>query len=228
LFIFAANTEYMNPQECILIELQFLPPIQYLSKLIQYDTVIIEQHENYTKGSYRNRTHIAGVNGVQRLSIPLQGGKNSKQNIRDVRIAYDMPWQSNHWTSIKSAYGNSPYFEFYADELQFFFKHKYEFLFDLNWMLLKKILELINLEAKIEFTTNYQKEPALNTTDFRNAISPKPNKRVLDKAFNQARYPQVFEEKTGFLPNLGILDLLFCIGPMASSVIEESVIKNTF
>ena len=27
------------------------------------------------------------------------------------------------------------------------------------------------------------------------------------------RYPQVFEERFGFLPNMSVLDYLFCVGP---------------
>lgn len=226
MLIFAANTKQMNPQECILFELQYLPCVQYLAKFTQFDTVVIEQYENYSKGSYRNRARIAGANGMQRLTVPLKSGKNEQQSIKDVKIAYDMPWQSHHWTSIKSAYGNSPYFEFYADELHFFYQHKYEYLFDLNWMLLQKIMSLVQIETKVEFTQTYQKEPALNTIDFRNAILPKANKAKIDDTFQQARYPQVFEEKTGFLPNLSILDLLFCIGPMSISILENSVVKN--
>jgi WbqC-like protein family len=31
-----------------------------------------------------------------------------------------------------------------------------------------------------------------------------------------ARYVQVFEERTGFIPGLSILDLLFCVGKEAA------------
>ena len=119
----------------ILLETQYLPSIQYCSKFCSADPVVIEQHENYRKGTYRNRSHIASANGLLRLTIPLQKGKNQQQNIRTVRIAYNQPWQAQHWTSIQSAYGNSPFFEFYADELQPFFKKKETFLWDWNFQL---------------------------------------------------------------------------------------------
>ena len=36
------------------------------------------------------------------------------------------------------------------------------------------------------------------------------------------KYSQVFEEKNGFIPNLSILDLIFCMGPQAAYYLENS------
>ena len=35
-------------------------------------------------------------------------------------------------------------------------------------------------------------------------------------------YGQVFEERLGFLPNLSILDLLFCCGPNAKVLLKDN------
>mgnify|MGYP002622545561 CR=1 FL=1 len=48
-------------------------------------------------------------------------------------------------------------------------------------------------------------------TDFRSAIDAKHP--LPDDEFVAKRYWQVFQHKHGFLPNLSILDLLFCMGP---------------
>lgn len=208
--------------QSILLELQYLPPIQYFSKWSKYDQVWIEQHENYLKGSYRNRCHIAGVNGLLRLSIPLLKGKNEGQSIQEVRIAYHEPWQTQHWTSISSAYGNAPFFEHYAPEIAPFFEKKYDFLFDLNRDLLCCLLRLIGLPDGLTFTSSFQKETAAEIYDFRNGIFPKKHRQKEDQAFKPVHYSQVFEEKNGFLPNLSILDLLFCTGPQALLIIEST------
>ncbi|MEM9991931.1 MAG: WbqC family protein, partial [Bacteroidota bacterium] len=129
----------------ILLETQYFPPIQYFSKLLAYPTIFLEQHENYLKGSYRNRCHIVGANGMQRLSIPLQRGKNEQLPIREVRISYSENWQNQHWTSIRSAYGRAPFFEYFADDVERFFKKKYHFLFDLNEALLAFMLTTLQI-----------------------------------------------------------------------------------
>ena len=60
--------------------------------------------------------------------------------------------------------------------------------------------------------------------DFRNAFSDKPRLYRPDPRFHAASYYQVFSEKTAFVPNLSILDLLFCEGPGALEIIRQSAI----
>ena len=210
----------------VLLELHYLPSIQYVSKLLQYPKVILEQHENYAKGSYRNRCHLASSAGLLRLSLPLAGGKNQQQPIREVKLKYDEPWQNQHWTAIKSAYGKSPFFEHYEHLLLPIFQKKYEYLWDWNWDLLQVILGIISLGKNIELTEEFEKEVSGEVVDFRNKISPKENKKLEDLDFEQAKYVQVFEAENGFLPNLSILDLIFCAGPEAEIYLERSLKKE--
>lgn len=215
----------MSKQTAVLLETQYLPCAQYLTKFLKHPKVLIEGHENYTKGSYRNRCHIAAANGSLALSIPLQGGKNQQQNIREVKISYETSWASEHWTSIRSAYGSSPYFEHYGHELELFYKNKHESLFEFNEALLKWILKKLKMNVDINVTTAYEHRLNSDTEDWRNAISPKAQKRREDPHFEAKYYAQVFEDKHGFLPNLSILDLLFCAGPQAILILEGSISK---
>lgn len=212
-------------EKTILLELHYLPSIQYVSKLLQYPNVILEQYENYSKGSYRNRCHLASSAGLLRLSLPLAGGKNQQQPIREVKLKYDESWQNQHWTAIKSAYGKSPFFEHYEHRFLPIFQKKYEYLWDWNWDLLQVILDIISLENNIELTERFEKESAGEILNFRNKISPKENKKIEDPEFKQAKYVQVFEAENGFLPNLSILDLIFCIGPEAIIFLERCLEK---
>lgn len=209
----------MTDARSILLELHYFPPVHYFAKLLDYPILLLEQHEHYVKGSYRNRCHIASVQGVQRLSIPLRKGKNQQQLIREVQIAYDEPWQSQHWTALQSAYGNSPFFEFYADSLQPFFRKKQKFLFDWNFELLTTLKNMLQWNIEIRLTETYLPEPPPGVLDFREKIHPK--NPTPDEHFFPIRYPQVFEDRLGFLPNLSMLDLLFCAGPGATEVLKK-------
>lgn len=209
----------------VLLEIQYLPPIQYFSKFISAEKVLLEQHENYQKGSYRNRCHIAGANGLLRLSIPLQSGKNRRTNIKDVKIAYAEDWQALHWQSIRSAYGKAPFFEFYADELAQQFQQKPTFLFDWNYNLLVLLVELLGLDCTLALTETYQKASNTNLKDWRNVIFPKKQRQKTDNTFEAVSYPQVFEERHGFIPNLSILDLIFCTGPQSILILEQTVLS---
>jgi hypothetical protein len=201
------------------------------------DVLWLEACENYQKGSYRNRCHIAGSNGVQRLSIPLQKGKHQQTPIREVRLAYDEPWQRTHWRSIRTAYGNAPFFEHYADEVAPFFEKKYTFLFDLNLDVLHFLMKKMAWPGEIRLSETYRMPGMEDTvTDARNSIvvagfNPPPIGSVVPgfnpppigsvvPGFNPPpkSYPQLFMERHGFLPDLSALDLLFCCGKQAGAV----------
>jgi len=203
----------------LLIELQYLPPVSSFVKMLECGTVLFEQHENYLKRSYRNRIHILSANGILKLSIPLAKGKNQRLPIREVEVFYTDNWQNLHWRSIQSAYGRAPYYEFYADELKAIYDEKVETLFDFNLKLFQCVLELLQLDISIEFTSQYDKTPAEGIIDFRNKILPT---RPLANNTQLESYNQVFEDKFGFVENLSILDLLFCYGTQAISVLEAS------
>lgn len=214
----------MSQASSILLDLQYLPPLQYWTKLSTYPTVHIEQHEHFIKSSYRNRCHIAGVNGPLRLSIPLKKGKNEQQPITQVRISAQDHWSSRHWHSIRSAYANAPFWDYYADQLYPLFKNPPPLLFDFNYQLLEKIKGFLQLSAELLLTDAYEATPPDSLLDFRGAIHPKPHRALPDPHFQSTPYPQVFEEKNGFLPNLSILDLLFCTGPESGLLLKKMVI----
>ena len=175
------------------IELAYFPPVQHFQHFSRATEIWIEQCENYQKNSCRNRCHIATANGLLRLTVPLQKGKHESQPVRDVRIAYDLAWQRQHAQSIVCAYSKAPFFEDYWHEIQPFFEKKYDFLFDFNWAILTKMHQLLSLETPFFLTEKFSPPAAISGAAFR-------------------PYPQVFEDRHGFLPNLSVLDLLFCLG----------------
>ncbi|HMQ48982.1 MAG TPA: WbqC family protein [Saprospiraceae bacterium] len=199
-----------------LIELHYLPSVPFFQLAFSHEKLLIEQHEHYQKNSFRNRCYIATANGLLCLSIPLRKGKNEQQAILDVRIAHDEPWQQRHWRGIQSAYGNAPYFVYYADAIAPFFQRKYDYLFEWNWDLLQLLFRLLSLDTVIQKTTAYDTEVQSPVLDYREQFKPGklPSMKVT--------YPQLFVEKHGFLPNLSILDLLFCVGPQASMYLSEN------
>ncbi len=206
----------------LLIELQYLAPIQYYAKLCSGQPMLIEQHEHYIKRSYRNRAHILGANGMMRLTIPLKKGKNEGQAIREVQIEYVRKWQQQHWQSIRSAYGKSPFFEHYSEELRPFFEKKYKFLFDFNFELMENLMDLIGINPEISLTNNYTHKPCEDILDLRNSIHPKEKHHKPDSHYQSITYAQVFQDKFGFVPDLSVLDLLFCMGSETSLILEQS------
>ncbi|HEV7232395.1 MAG TPA: WbqC family protein [Bacteroidia bacterium] len=191
----------------------YFGPIQYYSKLASGATCIIELHEHFVKQSFRNRSVIFDSNGALKLIIPLQKHAE-KTPFKDIRISYDAPWQDLHWKSLESAYRSSPFFEYFEDDFAHFYTdQRYQFLHEYNLAIQEVVLRLLKLKPNILFSSGYEKTvPGAN--DLRMLISPKKDFRQ-DPDFVLKPYPQVFEPKYGFLPNLSIADLLFNEGPEA-------------
>ncbi len=194
----------------------YLGPVQQYAKLLQYPVVYIETMENYLKQTYRNRCVIAAANGPLALSIPIIKPDTLKCLTKDIRISDHGNWQHLHWNALVSAYGMSPFFEYYADDFAPFYERKYDFLLDYNEALRELICNLLDLHLTVRYTETYQSEV---TFDFRTSISPKHP--CADASFRPKPYYQVFQSKHGFLPNLSIVDLLFNMGPEGLLVLKE-------
>ena len=193
----------------------FFGPVQWYQKLLRYDRVLIEQCDSYAKQTYRNRCLIATTNGVQALTVPVRASSNLPLRGEALTVPAASPlisdhgnWHHQHWQALQSAYGDSPFFEFYEDDLRPFFTERWERLYDYDEAIRQKMCELLDIQPTVVLTTEYQRYAE---TDFRDAIQPK--KPAPDADFQPRRYYQVYEQKHGFLPNLSILDLLFNMGP---------------
>ena len=213
----------MEQHPCILLSTAYFAPIRYFSKLLFYPEIYIEHHENFIKQTYRNRTVILGANGPISLIVPVEKGRAQKVKIKDLRIAYDEEWQRNQWRTIFSAYNSSPFFEYYADDIETFFRKKYNFLFDFNQQITETLTEILEIPLILNLTEEFEQIPE-NCLNFREQISPKNHLINPDPHFAAHPYTQVFSEKFGFIPDLSILDLLFNEGPSARVMLEKCFI----
>jgi len=193
-----------------LTENQFFAPLAVISELVNADKLLIESNENYQKRSFRNRCLIDSAQGTLALSVPLSKGKNEKMPIRDVKINYDYDWQRHHLQSIKSSYGNAPYFEHLVDDINRIYATKHEYLFDLNYVIWQWVIAFVELDIDITTTNQYRREiPDPMVIDARNKIKTTNYKTM---SYQYKPYVQVFAEHHPFIPNLSILDLMFCTG----------------
>lgn len=202
----------------VLLSTAYLPNIQYLSKVIGAEQVVIESQEHYLKQSFRNRCEVLTTNGVLPLTIPVERTLQGKIPIKEIRIDYQQDWQTLHWRTMETAYRSSPFFEYYSDDLKEFYQTQEKFLFDFNAKLLSKVLELIGIRPTIQYTTKYE-AVVEHGVDYRNSISPKSRLQQADPFFTPTPYYQVFREKMDFQPNLSILDLLCNEGNNTLSVL---------
>ena len=210
----------------VLLSTTYFGPIQWYQKLYRAEEVFIERCESFQKQTYRNRCLIATTNGLQALTIPVvrdQSNRLSDTNqdqepvslIHSIRISDHGNWRHLHWNALKSAYGESPFFDYYQDDIRPFFEQRWDYLFDFNEAIREKMCELLDIQPKVSLTQEYSLtsnlSPLTSIIDYRSSIQPKHPEP--DPDFTPKRYYQVYEQKHGFLPNMSILDLLFNMGP---------------
>ena len=185
--------------------------------------------------SFRNRCVIAGGSGRVNLSIPLVDGRDQRRPLKEVRIDNKTGWQAQHWKTITSCYNRSPWFEFYKHELEMVYQQPADWLLDWN----RKCWDWVVGKLGLEIQTRWPEVPGPGFQvsggevakpdtrnpeqylDWRNKLLPK----TIDQVFPEPiRYRQVFEDRIGFLPNLSILDLLFCEGRRTVEILKSSKI----
>ncbi len=201
----------MSQMTQALLSSAYFGPVQWYQKLHRYDRCFIERYDNYMKQTYRNRCVIATTAGTQTLTVPIERYEGRKCLMRDIRISDHGSWRHLHWNALVSSYGESPFFDYYADDIRPFFERRWDFLFDFNLEITHTICSLLDIQPDIEPTGDYLRADAIGADDFRDAIRPKHP--LPDGSFDPRPYYQVYARKNGFMPNLSVLDLLFNEGP---------------
>ncbi|MBR4368501.1 MAG: WbqC family protein [Prevotella sp.] len=199
----------------------YFGPVQWYQQLYRSECVYIDRNERWQKQTIRNRCYIATANGVQALSVPIvhkapslyregRGGSLTS----DIRISDHGKWRREHWNALQSAYGESPFFDYYADDIRPFFTEKWEFLFDFNLAIIHKMCELLDIEAHIKPHPLSPSPKGEGEAFGKGGESLNPSSLPYREGRGGSLLPyyQVYQQKHGFLPNLSILDLLFNMG----------------
>lgn len=197
-----------------LLSSAYFPPVDYFVAIVNSGSVVVEQYENYSKQSYRNRCNIFACDGVLSLTIPVVTLGNNTP-IREVKIDYSKKWLQQHKRALVSAYMSSPFFEYYQDDIFSVLESGEEYLFDMNLKLMDVIMENMGISKNIQLSLDYIQSKLLDSSiaDYRERIHPKKVSPIFCDGIKQKPYYQVFSQKYGFISGLSVLDLLFNEGP---------------
>ena len=179
------------------VQTAYLGSINYYKTLLANHAGIesINTAQIYDKKLHLNRCRILAANGPLMLTVPAIHPPTATP-ISDVRIDNHETWQHRHWISIVSAYKTSPFFDYLMDDIEPFYKKKYEFLIDINNDLLEWTLKALG-------ERQMKRDVSAGTLQTEDGGALRP-------------YHQVFGQRHGFIPDLSILDLICNLGPEAA------------
>lgn len=162
-----------------------------------------DNHRPFSKLNNPNRYKIAGPNNIQSLTVPIT--QDDKHNpISRVRINYNENWIKDHKHAWQTAYGKSPFFEYYD--------YRFWSILDAQPMMLSDLLHPWNQLLFVQLGLSAFESTTKETPQ--NIIQIKP-------------YPQVFDVKFGFRSDVSGIDLLFNQGPLAKEYLSQYLPTNT-
>lgn len=184
--------------------------VRCYAAMLQAGKVIVDPDERHLPLRHSHHRYLVeGPNGVQRLTIALEGRTNAMPvAMKDVRISEHGNWRHLHWGALYSAYGKSPYFDYIADDLQAIIAGNQTSLLEFNTQLQNLIIDFLDLPIEIE-THSIDADTLASATDLRGKIAGKKPDTL---PITDVPYYQVWATRHGFQPGLSILDLLMNTG----------------
>jgi hypothetical protein len=193
----------------LVTDYQYFGNICFIELLYKEKQVCFDSHAPFTKMSFKNKMVILSAQGPLALTIPIVGGRDQKTAINNIRIAYDAPWQAQHFKALKTCYKRAPYFEYYEADLEKLYSTKTELLIDFLEACHQFLQKAV--KGKWELIQYNEYAQKIKEEETKKEIHPwQPNNYAQFPIKNE--YQQVFTSPSGFIQNLSILDMLFCVG----------------
>jgi hypothetical protein len=224
----------------------YIPWRGYFDLIRKCDEFIIADGFQYTKQDWRNRNLIKTRDGLLWLSVPVKksGRISTSQRIEETPIT-DPRWTVKHLASLRHAYRKATCFREIMDWLEpLYFELASETMLSLvNERLLRRFADYLKINTLISRTSDYQPAEALDRLDrterliqlckaagaARYLTGPAARAYLDEAAMVQAGIEVVWMDYGGyqpypqlwgaFVPNVSIVDTVFCLGTRAADYI---------
>lgn len=192
----------------ISLPLYFAAPVNWYAEIADADILVLGDEIPFPGRTARNRISFCGKTGIQTISIPVQT-ESRKTGYMKTEISYRERWQGVLINALRTAYGKSPFFEYYDYRIEALIKKEYRFLWELNLDMLRLTIDCLKMKTDIRISDDLYME----TGEHGKEIISLP-------------YYQVFADLNGFTPGMSILDLLFNEGVDAGIILLNMKIKS--
>ncbi len=209
----------LRRQGCVLLPPRLFPEIGYYALMASYPEAVIDVTMRYDKRAKAvHRYRIADTRGPLELTVPVvrPEGATSAAGVpwAAVGVSAHGRWWEVHRTALESAYGRTPFFEFYIDRLAPLFAPRplpgdaCETVGDLVLRADAAVRAILGISTRVS---------AILTVP-----APSADFRRLLPAFDYRPYWQLRADRLGYLPGMSILDLIFNLGPEAPLYLQNT------
>ncbi len=216
----------------------FAPFPGFFQKALLSDVLVLLDRVQFPRGTtWLTRNRVKNDQGALWLTVPVWKKGLGLQRIDEVRICHEGRWAGKHLASLKSAYGNAPFFEDHEPFLDALYSERLERLVDFNVKIIRHMMAHLQVATRLVLLSELNAdatEPRLSVDICRELgaarfLAQSGAKKYLDEAqFEQSGisltfftprppvYPQLWGD---FLPNLSVFDLLFNCGPRTRNLL---------
>ena len=121
----------IHPNETIILPPVYFGGIDYYATMAAYGNVIIDRNWRFDKRKkFTHRCTIADTRGELQLTVPIEKPfKSHETTWNNIKVSSHGEWWNVHRVALESAYGRTPFFEFYIDYFLPFLKKNHLVLF---------------------------------------------------------------------------------------------------
>lgn len=196
----------------VVLPMRLFPPASYYAVAAAFDRPLVNTAARFNKRDKAvHRYSIADVRGRLELTVPVckAEGRTSAEGVswKSIGVSAHGRWWEVHRIALESAYGRTPFFEYYIDRLAPLFAERPlpggESAADLCLSANSAVCSILGLKAP---------EACVSPAGY--ALSDFDSAPTLP-------YWQVRADRLGFIPALSILDVIFNLGPEAPVYLLE-------
>lgn len=192
--------------KAVLLPPMLFPPVAYYAIMNSASAFGFDTELRYNKSDKgTHRFTIADTRGPLRLTVPVSHPAVTR-TWADVTVSDHGRWWETMPVALESAYGRTPFFEFYIDRLMPVFSPEPISITELCARADSIVRGILDIPDKV-----------LNAGVEKNLYTPS----FFNRNFNLPQYWQVRRDSLGFIDGLSVLDLIFNLGPEAQLYLDR-------
>lgn len=192
----------------------YLASVDHYAAVWGADSVVTDTGMKFDKRhKAMHRCTINDANSTSQLTVPIEKPRSlSTTRWSEIIVSAHDRWWERHITALQSAYGRTPFFEFYIDSFTPLISEAAvgKPLQDLTLALDTLMRRLLGIDTPVTLTDAVSLTPECR--DLRG--------RLADYDVRSVEYYQTWAGKRGFTPGMSAVDLLFNMGPESPLVLD--------